>query len=63
MKMKRKSRRRRERMEEMALVRASTKFLRLDQYLRGLIDTGLPSFQWAYQTYCFGAKKHLNGKK
>ena len=33
MKMKRKRRRRRERMEEMAFVKASTKFLKLDQYL------------------------------
>ena len=33
MKMKRKRRRRRERMEEIALVSASTRFLRLDQYL------------------------------
>ena len=33
MKMKRKRRRRRERMDEMAFVKASTKFLKLDQYL------------------------------
>ena len=33
MKMKRKRRRSRERMDEMAFVKASTKFLKLDQYL------------------------------
>jgi hypothetical protein len=34
MKMKRKRRSRRERMEEMAFISATTRFLRLDQYLR-----------------------------
>ena len=33
MNMKRKRRRSRERMDEMAFVKASTKFLKLDQYL------------------------------
>ena len=33
MKMKRKRRRSSERMDEMAFVKASTKFLKLDQYL------------------------------
>jgi hypothetical protein len=33
MKMKRKSRSRSERMEEMAFISATTRFLRLDQYL------------------------------
>jgi len=39
MKMKRKRRRRRERMEEMAFMRATTRFLRLDQYLTSLISS------------------------
>ena len=36
MKMKRKRRRRRERMEEIAFIRATTRFLKLDQYLTHL---------------------------
>ena len=35
--MKRKSRSRRERIEEMAFIRATTRFLRLDQYLNIII--------------------------